>query len=97
MLFFGVPGAVTILLGVAVGIYALIERFVFLRGNRAFLYLVILLVIAGLALFMLGFLGELVAGMREEGRGLPREVEQRKTPQGRRPATAQGVRGCRRP
>src|SRR2546425_6871649 len=66
MLFFGVPGAVTILLGVAVGIYALIERFVFLRGNRAFLYLVILLVIAGLALFMLGFLGEMVAGMRSE-------------------------------
>ena len=66
----------TILLGVGVGIYALIERFVFLRGNRAFLYLVILLVIAGLALFMLGFLGEMVAGMREEVRGLQREVEQ---------------------
>ena len=75
MLFFGVPGAVIILLGVAVGIYAVIERFVFLRGNRAFLYLVILLVIAGLALFMLGFLGEMVAGMREEVRSLQREVE----------------------
>src|SRR5947208_730019 len=79
MMFFGVPGAVTILLGVAVGIYALIERFVFLRGNRAFLYLVILLVIAGLALFMLGFLGEMVAGMREEVRGLQREVDHLKT------------------
>src|SRR2546425_12303592 len=72
MLFFGVPGAVTILLGVGVGIYALIERFIFLRGNRAFLYLVILLVIAGLALFMLGFLGEMVAGGREGGRVLGR-------------------------
>src|SRR5207302_353468 len=75
MLFFGVPGAVIILLGVAVGLYAVIERFVFLRGNRAFLYLVILLVIAGLALFMLGFLGEMVAGMREEVRSLQREVD----------------------
>ena len=75
MLFFGVPGAVIILLGVAVGAYAVIERFVFRHGNRAFLYLVILLVIAGLALFMLGFLGEMVAGMREEVRGLQREVE----------------------
>ena len=75
MLFFGLPGAVLILLGVAVGVYALIERFAFQHGNRAFLYLVLLLVIAGVALFMLGFLGEMVAGMREEVRGLQREVD----------------------
>ena len=75
MLFFGLPGAVLILLGGGVGVYAVVERFVFQHGNRAFLYLVLLLVIAGLALFMLGFLGEMVAGMREEVRSLQREVD----------------------
>ncbi len=75
MLLFGLPGAVLILLGIAVGVYALIERFAFQHGNRAFLYLVLLLVTAGLALFALGFLGEMVAGMREEVRGLQREVD----------------------
>ena len=74
MLFFGVPGAVLILLGFLVGVYALIERFALQHGNRAFLYLVLLLVIAGLALFMLGFLGEMLAGMREELRGLQHDV-----------------------
>ena len=79
MLFFGLPGAVLILLGFLVGVYALIERYVLLQGNRAFLYLILLLVIAGLGLFGLGFLGEMVAGMREEVRGLEREVDQLKS------------------
>ncbi len=79
MLFFGLPGAVLILLGFLVGVYALIERYLLLQGNRAFLYLVLLLVIAGLGLFGLGFLGEMVAGMREEVRGLEREVDQLKS------------------
>ena len=35
--------------------------------------------IAGLGLFGLGFLGEMVAGMREEVRGLEREVDQLKS------------------
>src|SRR5436309_90606 len=48
MLFFGVTGAALICLGGAVGAYALVERYVFDHGNRAFLYLVLLLVIAGL-------------------------------------------------
>jgi glycosyltransferase involved in cell wall biosynthesis len=75
MLFFGVPGAVLILLGFFVGVYALIERFVLLHGNRAFLYLVLLLVIGGVGLFAIGFLGEMVAGMREELRGVARDLE----------------------
>ena len=79
MLFFGLPGAVLILLGFLVGVYALIERYVLLQGNRAFLYLILLLVIAGLGLFGLGFLGEMVAGMGEEVRGLEREVDQLKS------------------
>ncbi|HYK82114.1 MAG TPA: DPM/DPG synthase family glycosyltransferase [Gemmatimonadales bacterium] len=76
MLFFGLTGASLICLGFLVGVYALVERYVFAHGNRAFLYLVLLLVIAGIALFGVGFLGDMVAGMREEVRALQREVDQ---------------------
>jgi glycosyltransferase involved in cell wall biosynthesis len=74
MLFFGVPGAILIILGFLVAVYALIERYVYQQGNRAFLYLVLLLVLAGLLLFGFGFVGEMLAGMREEVRTLEREV-----------------------
>ena len=76
MLFFGVSGAVLIFLGFLVGVYALIERYALHQGNRAFLYLVLLLVLAGLILFGFGFVGEMLAGMREELRGLQRETDQ---------------------
>ncbi len=75
MVFFGVTGAVLVLLGVAVGVYEIIQRYVYQQGNRAFLYLVLLLVIAGLMLFGFGFVGELVAGQREEIRALQRDVD----------------------
>lgn len=75
MLFFGVTGAVLVLLGFLVGLYALYERYVLAQGNRAFLYLVLLLVIAGLMLFGFGFVGEMVAGQREEVRALQRELD----------------------
>ncbi len=75
MLFFGVPGAVLILLGGVVAVYALIERYAFQHGNRAFLYLVLLLVLGGLLLFGFGFVGEMVAGMREEVRRLQRDLD----------------------
>jgi len=74
MLFFGLSGAALMFLGFLVGVYALIERYVYDHGNRAFLYLVLLLVIAGLALFGFGFVGELVADVREQLRALEREV-----------------------
>lgn len=76
MLFFGVTGAVLCLSGFLVGVYALIERYVLQQGNRAFLYLVLLLVLAGLILFGFGFVGEMLAGMREEVRALERDVGQ---------------------
>jgi hypothetical protein len=76
MLFFGVSGAGLILLGFLVGVYALIERYVLEQGNRAFLYLVLLLVLAGLLLFGFGFVGEMLAGTREEVRALRREIDQ---------------------
>lgn len=73
MLFFGISGAALVLMGVLVGIYALIERYVFGIGFRPWLYLVMLLVLSGLVLFGFGFVGELVAGMREEVRALSRD------------------------
>jgi len=78
MLFFGVTGAVLFLLGFAVGVYALIERYVYGVGFRPLLNLIMLLVLAGLILFGFGFVGEMVAGMREEVRSLGREVDQLK-------------------
>lgn len=75
MLFFGVSGAILMLLGFLVGLYALYERYGLGHGNRAFLYLILLLVIAGLLLFGFGFIGEMVAGMREEVRTLQRDVD----------------------
>jgi glycosyltransferase involved in cell wall biosynthesis len=82
MLFFGLTGAGLIFLGFVVGVYAVIERYGFGHGNRAFLYLVLLLVIAGVALFGVGFLGDMVAGIREEVRALQREVDQLRPPGG---------------
>jgi glycosyltransferase involved in cell wall biosynthesis len=83
MVFFGVTGAVLMLLGVAVGIYEIIQRYVYQQGNRAFLYLVLLLVIAGLMLFGFGFVGELVAGQREEFQAFQRELERLKKEESR--------------
>src|SRR5204863_8473415 len=76
MLFVGVSGALLIFLGFLVGVYALFERYALHQGNRAFLCLVLLLVLAGLILFGFGFVGEMLAGLREEVRGLQREMDQ---------------------
>jgi glycosyltransferase involved in cell wall biosynthesis len=70
LLFFGGSGAFFMFLGVLVGVYALIERYVYHQGNRVFLYLILLLVLGGLMLFMFGFVGEMLAGVREEVRAL---------------------------
>lgn len=68
MLFFGVLGGVLFLIGFIVGIIALVLRFGYGIGFRPFLNLVETMVISGIALFGFGFLGEMVAGMREETR-----------------------------
>ncbi|MGH7567450.1 MAG: glycosyltransferase family 2 protein [Gemmatimonadales bacterium] len=76
MLFFGVSGAILFLLGLVAGIVALWLRFGPLHfGFRPLLDLIMVLVISGVSLFGFGFVGEMVAGMREELRGLQREVE----------------------
>jgi glycosyltransferase involved in cell wall biosynthesis len=68
MLFFGLLGGFLFLIGFVVGIIALVLRFGYGIGFRPFLNLVETMVISGIALFGFGFLGEMVAGMREEMR-----------------------------
>ena len=66
LLFFGLSGSVVFLLGVLVGLWAIYMRYVLGHGDRAYLYLVILLVGLGMSLFMLGFLSEGLTAIREE-------------------------------
>jgi glycosyltransferase involved in cell wall biosynthesis len=69
MLFFGLAGAV-----------ALILRFGFGQGFRPLLNLVETLVLSGIALFMFGFVAEMIAGLRDELRELRRELDVIRTP-----------------
>lgn len=75
MLFFGVSGTILFLLGFLAGVAALVIRFGFGVGFRPLLNLIETLVISGIALFGFGFIGELLAGNREELRELRREVD----------------------
>jgi glycosyltransferase involved in cell wall biosynthesis len=74
MMFFGVCGAVLFVIGFLVGVAALILRFGYGIGFRPFLNLVETMVISGIVLFGFGFLGEMIAGMREETREMAREL-----------------------
>jgi glycosyltransferase involved in cell wall biosynthesis len=74
MLFFGVIGAALFAVGLLVGIAALVLRFGFGIGFRPFLNLVETMVISGIALFGFGFVGELIAGLREENREIARSL-----------------------
>jgi glycosyltransferase involved in cell wall biosynthesis len=75
MLFFGLWGALLVAAGGLVGVVAFVLRFGFQQGFRPLLYAVMLLVISGIVLFGVGFLGETVAGTREETRALARAVQ----------------------
>jgi glycosyltransferase involved in cell wall biosynthesis len=77
MLFFGVLGAVVFTIGLLAGVVALVLRFGYGIGFRPLLNLVETMVISGIALFGFGFVGELIAGFREEMRELARKVDQR--------------------
>jgi glycosyltransferase involved in cell wall biosynthesis len=66
MLFFGVAGGMLFLVGLLAGVAALILRFGYGIGFRPFLNLVETMVISGIALFGFGFIGEMIAGLREE-------------------------------
>ena len=75
MLFFGVIGAMLFLLGLVVGIVALYLRYGPPQmGFRPLLDLIMVLVISGVVLFGFGFVGEMLAGMREELRALERDL-----------------------
>ena len=74
MLFFGVGGALLFIVGLLAGISALILRFAYGFGFRPLLNLVETMVISGIVLFGFGFLGEMIAGMREETREIAREL-----------------------
>jgi glycosyltransferase involved in cell wall biosynthesis len=72
MLFFGVGGAVLFAIGFLAGVVALVLRFGYDIGFRPLLNFVEMMVISGFVLFGFGFLGEMIAGMREENRELAR-------------------------
>ena len=74
MLFFGLAGAVLFFVGFVAGIVALVLRFGYGIGFRPLLNLVETMVISGIALFGFGFVGEIVAGQREETRELLRHL-----------------------
>ena len=79
MLFFGVLGAVLFTLGFITGLVALWLRFGPAHtGFRPLLDLIMILVVSGVTLFGFGFVGELLAGMREEIRVLARELERQR-------------------
>jgi len=79
MLFFGVIGAMLFTLGLVAGLVALYLRFGPPQfGFRPLLDLIMVLVISGVVLFGFGFVGEMVAGMREEIRAVEREVSRRR-------------------
>ncbi len=82
MLFFGVIGAMLFSLGLVVGILALYLRFGPPHlGFRPLLDLIMVLVISGVVLFGFGFVGEMLAGMREDVRALEREIRRIRTEQ----------------
>ncbi len=66
LLFFGFLGSFLVMTGVLVGLAAIYLRVIMDVGFRPLLYLVILLIVLGLLFFMLGFLAEGLAAIREE-------------------------------
>lgn len=75
LLFFGVSGALMFAAGFVVGVVALVLRFGFQLGFRPLLDLVMVLVISGIALFGFGFVGEMLAGVREEQRAMAQALD----------------------
>jgi glycosyltransferase involved in cell wall biosynthesis len=83
MLFFGVLGTVLFVAGFLAGVAALWIRVFYGVGFRPLLNLIETLVISGIALFGFGFIGELLAGQREEVRELHRALRELASGQGR--------------
>ena len=82
MLFFGIAGAVLFLIGSVAGLVALVLRYGYLlgfaslhTGFRPLLTLVEMMVVSGFVLFGFGFIGEMLAGVREDQRELLRRLQ----------------------
>ena len=73
LLFFGLLGVILFSIGFVAGVVGLVLRYGYGIGFRPLLNLVETMVISGIALFGFGFVGEMVAGMREEIRDLGRQ------------------------
>lgn len=73
MLLFGVSGLSLFGLGALTGLVALYLRFVLHQGYRPLLNLVMLLIVVGLLLFAVGFIAELIVGLRTEVEALRRD------------------------
>jgi glycosyltransferase involved in cell wall biosynthesis len=71
--FFGTWGVISGAAGFIIGLIATYLRFFTDHGSRTLLYLVILLMLSGLGLFALGFLAEVMVGLREEINALKRK------------------------
>ena len=84
LLFFGFLGTTMIVLGILVGLVALYLRFVLESGFRPLLYLVTLLIVLGLLLFILGFLAEGLAAIKEELSGVGAAVKRLEAEQNRK-------------
>ena len=80
MLFFGMVGAALFAVGFLAGIVALVLRFGYGIGFRPLLNLVETMVITGIALFGFGFVGEMVAGLREDMMSLTRQGRRDREP-----------------
>lgn len=68
---FGIPGIISIILGVLLGVYLSIERLVLDEqiGTRPLLWLTVLLIMVGTQFFGLGLLGEFLAHDNQRDRG----------------------------
>lgn len=75
LLYFGFAGSILMLLALLIGLYAIYERYLLQAGQRQWLYLVILLSGLGLGLFMLGFMSEGQAALKEEIGDLRRKTQ----------------------
>jgi glycosyltransferase involved in cell wall biosynthesis len=78
MLYFGSMGTVALFLGFLTGLVAIILR-LFGHGFRPVLYLVMLLVVAGLVLFAAGLMGESLAVVNDRLEGIERALANRDT------------------
>jgi len=78
MLLFGSLGTLSIGAGLLTGLIALYLRIIHGIGFRPLLYLVILLVLAGLSLFALGFLGEAIASVSERLARVEKHIQKNK-------------------